>query len=149
MERQLGFPGRYGRLFGYISNMDIEVTWCHQLMGMVRPVLGLRALLSVCGYVRSFSRYWAKRVSPSVGVAIFRGDSYECKCSMVPRNDGNYQPYSWATYTFIRLWLCAVVREKIAKKEAISPTRGNIKELHLEKRTQPRHISLNFILTYF
>lgn len=70
MERQLGFPGRYGRLFGYISNVDIEVTWGHELMGMVRPVLGLRALLSVCGYVRSFSRYGAKRVSPSVGVAI-------------------------------------------------------------------------------
>ena len=88
-------------------------------MGMDRPILGLPALLSVCGYVRSFSRYGRKRVSPSVGVAIFRGDSYECKCSMVPRNDGNYQAYAWATYTFIRLWLCAMVREKMTEKWAI------------------------------
>jgi hypothetical protein len=56
---------------------------------------------------------------PSVGVAIYHDDSYEYKCSMVPRNDGNYQPHAWATYTFIRLWLCAMVREKMTEKWAI------------------------------
>ena len=85
-------------------------------MGMDRPILGLPALSSVCGYVRSFSRYGRKRVSPSVGVALFHDDSYEYKCSMVPRNEGNYQPHAWATYTFIRLWLCAMVREKMTEK---------------------------------
>jgi hypothetical protein len=118
-------------------------------MGMDRPILGLPALSSVCGYVRSFSRYGRKRVSPSVGVAIFHDDSYEYKCSMVPRNDGNYQPHAWATYTFIRLWLCAMVREKMTEKWLIfwcPPGVGNIKELNMAKRTQPRH---NFILTYF
>ena len=43
-------------------------------MGMDRPMLGLPALSSVCGYVRSFSRYGRQRVSPSVGVAIFHDD---------------------------------------------------------------------------
>ena len=68
---------------------------------------------------------------------------------MMPRNDGNYQAYSWATYTFIRLWLCAMVREKKTEKWGgvlVSPVVGNIEELNMEKRTQPRH---NFILTYF
>jgi len=53
---------------------------------------------------------------------------------MMPRNDGNYQPYSWATYTFIRFWLCAVVREKIAKKEAIPPQQGEHNGVALGKK---------------
>ena len=65
--------------------------------------------------------------------------SCECKCSMMPRNDGNYQAYSWATYTFIRLWLCAMVREKKTGKWAAfecPPVVGNIKELNMEKKNE-------------
>ena len=54
--------------------------------------------------------------SPYLNVLNVGG--YECKCSMMPKNDGNHQAYSWATYTFIRLWLCAMVREKMTKKWA-------------------------------
>ena len=72
--------------------------------------------------------------SPYLNVLNVGG--YECKCSMMPRNDGNHQAYSWVTYTFIRLWLCAMVREKMTKKWATflcPPEVGNIKELKMKK----------------
>ena len=75
--------------------------------------------------------------------------SCECKCSMMPRNDGNYQAHSWATYTFIRLWLCAMVREKMTKKWFLSPT-SEVAFAYVDtQQNKPRQHSLSFNINLF
>jgi len=154
------FLGDMTGSFRFISNVGIYDELGHGLTGMIESILGLPTLSSVCGYVRSFSRYEAKRdISPFVGVAAHhRIECWQLRVQVQYDAEGGCELSSllMASLHFHPFMvMCDGSREngeKVAfhlRRDLFCTLGGICKLLRVRKRTQTRHNCFNSILTYF
>jgi len=130
-----------------MSAVDSHDEEGHGLTGMIGPTLGQPTLSSVCGYVLSFSRYEAKRVSPYIGVAV-RQYWHRGRVAMIELPHG--QPTLSSVCGYVR-WFA-----RKGRKVAFHLWRdlflhlGGVHRAFCERKRMPtRQNYFNSILTYF